>query len=116
MDTTPEQVINSIKRNGTFDAMRQEMFSHYMTSDKGMQFKELLNETLESIQDRSSQLFTDSVQLEKILYDHLNRKEHIDRVSREARIHWLANKDNRLQVSHAIKQAIGQVSGAQPMD
>ncbi|KAJ1677999.1 hypothetical protein EV182_004988, partial [Spiromyces aspiralis] len=71
MDVTPEQVVNEIKRRGGFDAMREEMYSHFVSSDKGMRLEALIKQMLNDIQDKSDYIITDPARLEQLLFEKL---------------------------------------------
>ncbi|KAJ2867533.1 hypothetical protein FB639_004934, partial [Coemansia asiatica] len=101
-----EQVLHTLKKNGTYDAMRQELQSAFANSERGREFEARLKEIMKSVAEERAYLrSSDKKQLlERRIAEQLEQSGLLDRMGTEARNFWLVAERQRT-LSQRLKQA-----------
>ncbi|KAJ2598564.1 hypothetical protein GGF39_002601 [Coemansia sp. RSA 1721] len=106
-----EQVLNSLKKNGTYDAMRQELQSAFVGSERGRDFEAKIKEIMRNVSEgRVYFRSTDKKQLlESRIAEQLAQTGLLERMGTDARNFWLV-AERQITLKQRIAQAIGEAT------
>ncbi|KAJ2813431.1 hypothetical protein FBU31_007445, partial [Coemansia sp. 'formosensis'] len=105
-----EQVLAELKKNGTFDTMRQEMLSSFLGSSRSTEFDALVRSVLERVYPDVTRGPDMNQELEKRLVRNLERQGALEQLEKDARNFWLTG-DRSDTTSKNIERAVGDLHG-----
>ncbi|KAJ2802305.1 hypothetical protein H4S07_004724, partial [Coemansia furcata] len=105
-----EQVLAELKKNGTFDMMRQEMLSSFLGSSCSTEFDALVRSVLERVYPDVTRGPDMNQELEKRLVRNLERQGALEQLEKDARNFWLTG-DRSETTSKNIERAVGDLHG-----
>ncbi|KAJ2008122.1 hypothetical protein H4R26_000397 [Coemansia thaxteri] len=108
-----EQILLKIKQNGTYDAMRQEMLTSFMASERCQDFEGKVTEVLERVfQDDDTMSVAELTRyLERRVLSNLERHGVLEQLEKDARNFWV-QRERRAEAKQNITRAIDDVKAA----
>ncbi|KAJ1808069.1 hypothetical protein LPJ56_006152, partial [Coemansia sp. RSA 2599] len=106
-----EQVLHALKKNGAYDAMRQELQTTFTNSERGGDFEAKIREIMKSVSEERVYLRSaDKRQLlERRIAEQLGQTGLLERMDTEARNFWLV-AERQKALKQRLTQAIGEAA------